>query len=72
MPIRFRRTKSFLNGLIKLNLNKKSVSVSVGIPGLGTTISTKGINYHLGLPGTGLSYTGKVRNKHGRSKLGIS
>lgn len=72
MPVRFRRTKSLLGGLIRLNVNKKSVSASVGIPGLGATLTTKGIHYHFGLPGTGLSYTGKAGRKNGRRKLGAS
>lgn len=60
MPVRFIKTIPFLGNLVKLNLNKRSVSVSVGIPGLGATLNTQGVNYHIGLPGTGLSYVGKA------------
>lgn len=56
MGFRFKRTAKILPG-IKLNINKDSLSVSVGPKGAKTTIGTKGVRQTVGLPGTGLSYT---------------
>lgn len=63
--VRFRRTISIFGGLLKLNINKKSVSLSSGIPGLGATLTKDKLYYHAGLPGTGLSYVGQKKLKIG-------
>ena len=41
---------------LSINLSKKSVSLSAGVPGLRFSIGPKGRRTSLGLPGTGLSY----------------
>src|SRR5438552_3228777 len=53
---RFRRTFKLLPGL-RLNINKKSISASVGVRGAHFTLGTTGTRATVGLPGTGLSYT---------------
>lgn len=56
MSWRFRKSISILPG-IKINLNGKSASISVGKKGMHTTLNTKGrITNSFGIPGTGLSY----------------
>jgi len=53
---RFRRSIKIFPG-IRLNIGKKSASVSVGVRGAHVTMGTKGTRTTLGIPGTGLSYT---------------
>lgn len=56
MPARFRKSVS-LGGGVKLNLNKKSLSVSAGPRGARYTVSSTGRRTtSVGVPGTGLSY----------------
>lgn len=59
MGWRFRRSFKILPGL-RLNIGKKSVSVSAGPRGLTTTVGKTGVHQNVGLPGTGLSYRTKV------------
>lgn len=54
MRIRFRRSIKILPG-IRLNLNRRSSSITVGGHGLHKTISSKGTRTTVGIPGTGLS-----------------
>jgi hypothetical protein len=57
MGFRFRRTIKILPG-VRLNLNKGSVSISVGPRGLKHTVSTNGTTTTtVGIPGSGLSYS---------------
>ena len=57
MGINFRKTISLGKGL-KLNLGKKSASVTIGKKGVHHTISTTGRQTTtVGIPGTGLSYS---------------
>lgn len=72
--VRFKRTVSLFGGLLKLNINKKSISLSSGIPGIGATLSKDKLHYHMGIPGTGLSYVGQKKLKFGGSngQLGTS
>ena len=57
MGLRFRRSIKIAPG-VRLNLNKKSASVTFGPKGLKHTISTTGKSHTtIGVPGTGLSYT---------------
>ena len=56
MGLRFRRYFGLLPG-VRLNLSKKSASVSVGKPGLTVNLSKHGVRQTVSLPGTGLSYT---------------
>lgn len=60
MGLRFRKSIKIAPG-VKLNLNKKSTSISFGGKHGGVTVNSKrGASYRVSAPGTGLSYTGKV------------
>lgn len=57
MGLRFRRSIKIAPG-VRVNLNKKSASVTFGPKGLKHTVSTTGKSHTtVGAPGTGLSYT---------------
>ncbi len=57
MGLNFRKSISLAKGL-KLNVGKKSASLSAGIPGARYSVSTNGTRRAtFGIPGTGLSYT---------------
>jgi len=60
MGFRFRRSIRVAPG-VKLNLGRKSASVSVGTRGLWYTTGTSGQRVTAGIPGTGLSYTTLLR-----------
>jgi hypothetical protein len=53
---RFRRSLRIAPGL-RLNIGKRSTSLSVGARGAHVTIGNKGTRTTVGIPGTGLSYT---------------
>lgn len=70
MSWRYRKSISLFPG-VKLNLNGKSASISVGTRGLHTTLNTKGtVTNSFGIPGTGLSYrtTNKIDLKSSSSR----
>ena len=71
--IRFRRSIKVAPG-VKLNINKKSVSVTGGVRGAHVTRSFGGrSNYSVGAPGTGLWYRGYFggrKRTQGRQSLG--
>jgi len=46
---------------VRLNLNKRSTSLTIGGKGLHYTVGTKGTRASAGIPGTGLSYTRQQR-----------
>ena len=56
MGFRFRQSIKIAPG-IKLNVGKKSASVSVGGKGASLNFSKKGTRGTVGVPGTGLSYS---------------
>lgn len=57
MGVRFRRSIKIAPG-IRLNFNKKSFGLTVGVKGAHVTVNSKGRKTaSVGLPGTGLSYT---------------
>lgn len=57
MGLRFRRSIKIAPG-VRVNLNKRSASVTFGPKGLKHTVSTTGKSHTtVGVPGTGLSYT---------------
>ena len=69
MSFRFRKSVNLGSGA-KLNINKKSISTSLGTRGAHTTFSSNGKRTNtVGIPGSGLSYTkttsGKRNNKKG-------
>jgi tetratricopeptide (TPR) repeat protein len=63
MAVRFHK-QIRLGELVKLNINKKSASLSVGFKGVHFNIGPKGPMIDIGIPGTGLSY----RKQLGKSK----
>ena len=65
MGTRFRRSFKVAPG-VRVNLNKKSASISFGPKGLKHTVSTTGKSHTtVGIPGTGLSYTTSSSGKSG-------
>jgi len=56
MGLRFRKNFA-LNKLVKLNLSKSGVSLSVGQKGFTANIGRNGLRGTIGAPGTGLSYS---------------
>lgn len=57
MGFRFRKSIKIAPG-VKLNLNRKSVGVSIGTRGAHYTVNSKGRKTaSVGIPGTGISYT---------------
>jgi hypothetical protein len=56
MGLRFRSSIRIAKG-VRLNLGKKSASLSLGGNGMTVNLSRKGAKATFGLPGTGLSYT---------------
>lgn len=72
MGTRFRRSFKIAPG-VRVNLNKKSASVSFGPKGLKHTISTTGKSHTtVGIPGTGLSYTTSSGGKSGEQQGAVS
>lgn len=68
MGLRFRKSIKIAPGL-KINLNKDSVSATVGKRGAHYTINSKGKRTaSVGIPGTGLSYTSTSGGSSGKSK----
>ena len=59
---RFRRSFRIAPGL-RLNIGKRSTSVSVGVRGAHVTIGNTGTRTTVGVPGTGLSYTEVTPNR---------
>jgi hypothetical protein len=67
MGFRFRRTAKILPG-VRLNINKSSLSVSVGPRGLKHTMSTNGTRTDtIGIPGSGLSYIERSKDSSRQS-----
>ena len=56
MAFRFRKSIRLVPG-VRLNLGRKSASVSLGIRGFSKTIGTKESRTTVGIPGTGLSWS---------------
>ena len=72
MGTRFRKSKQILPG-VRLNVGKKSASVSIGPKGLKHTISTTGKSHTtVSMPGTGLSYTTSSGGKSGAQQGAVS
>lgn len=67
MGLRFRKSIKIAPGL-KLNLNKKSVSLTAGTKGAHFTVNSKGKKTaSAGIPGTGLSYSQSFGGKNASS-----
>lgn len=66
MSFRFRKSINLGSGT-KLNINKKSISTSIGTRGARTTFSSNGKRTtSVGIPGSGLSYTKTTSGKRGK------
>lgn len=65
--LRFRKSVKLAPG-VKLNVNKKSVSLTTGARGLHHTVGSKGARTTVGIPGTGLSYTSSSSKKRTPTK----
>jgi hypothetical protein len=59
MGFRFRRSLGLIPG-VRLNLGKKSASLSFGTRGFHYTVGTQGKRVTVGIPGTGLFWTQKI------------
>lgn len=71
MGIRFRKTVKLAPG-VKLNLGKKSASISVGEKGAKYTVNTSGRQTAtVGIPGTGLSYSKTMNAKNKSEKSNV-
>ncbi len=58
----WRRSKSLLGGLVRLNLSRRGLGVSVGVPGFRLSFGADGKRRRtLSIPGTGLRKTEEVR-----------
>lgn len=69
MGLRFRKSIKIAPG-VKLNLNKKSTSVTFGGKGLHHTISSTGKKTtSVGVPGTGISYSKTTGGKNNKSSV---
>lgn len=68
MGLRFRKSVKIAPG-VRINLNKRSTSVSFGGRRAGITVNSKrGTSYRISAPGTGISYTGKLSKKSNPNK----
>ena len=67
MGWRFRRSIKLLPG-VKLNIGKKSTSISIGGRGATVNFSKRGTKTTVGVPGTGLSYTNFEKKGKGRPR----
>ncbi|RWH50345.1 MAG: DUF4236 domain-containing protein [Mesorhizobium sp.] len=63
MGWRFRKSVRLMPG-VRLNVGKRSISVSAGLKGFKTTIGSSGRTTTVGIPGTGISHT----SRKGRSR----
>jgi Protein of unknown function (DUF4236) len=62
MGWRFRRSWTVIPG-VRVNLGRKSGSVSFGVRGLHYTVGTSGSRITAGIPGTGLFWTQKLKSR---------
>ncbi|MBA3562436.1 MAG: DUF4236 domain-containing protein [Gammaproteobacteria bacterium] len=67
MALRFRRSVRLAPG-VRLNIGKRSGSLSLGPRGATLNIGPKGLFRNVGLPGTGLSSRSRIGGGSGRSK----
>ena len=72
MGIRFRKSLKLAPG-VKLNLNKKSTSVTLGGKGVHYTVSSTGKHTKsFGIPGSGIYYTETTSKKQNSPALSMS
>ena len=70
MPLRYQRRIRIAPG-VSLNLNKRSISTTIGRRGAHFTIRPKGTRTTVGLPGTGLSFTSYQRARAGTGVVAL-
>lgn len=70
MGWRFRRSITVAPG-IRVNLGKKSSSVSIGPKGAKVTIGKNRANYSVGVPGTGLYYRKDIKSPKSNKKSSV-
>ena len=67
VPVGFRFRKSVRFGPLRVNLGKRGIGTSIGVPGARITNSSSGRKYlTLGIPGTGLSWTKTLNSRRAR------
>ncbi len=66
MPFRFHRSIKLAPGL-RINLNKRSMSISVGSKGAHVTVGHGQVRETIGLPGTGVSFTHTSHQAHAKA-----
>lgn len=66
MGFRFRRSIG-LGKFLRLNVGKRSIGASVGVPGLRMGIGPRGPRLSAGLPGTGMSWNTSLAGSGGQS-----
>lgn len=69
MAFRFRRRVTIFPG-VRINVSKRSVSLSAGIRGASITAGKQGVHGNVGAPGTGLSYRSRLDKKGQRQRAG--
>ena len=60
MNMKFRQIVS-LGHFMKVNIGKRSGSLSVGIPGMHLNFGSRGVRSTVGIPDTGLSFETKTK-----------
>lgn len=69
MGLRFKKSVKIAPG-VKLNLNKKSASVTLGTKGAHYTVNTKGKKTKsVGIPGSGISYVSSTNDSQSNSSV---
>lgn len=67
ISVGFRFRKSVRFGPLRVNLGKRGIGTSIGVPGARITNSSTGQKYlTLGIPGTGLSWTKTLNSRRDR------
>lgn len=59
MGYRYRNSLRLGKG-VRLNIGKKSASLTLGVPGMSVNIGKRGVRATTGIPGTGISYSHKL------------
>jgi hypothetical protein len=70
MPLRYQRRIRIARG-VSLNLNKRSITTTIGHRAAHFTVGPKGTRTTVGIPGTGLSYTSYRRTLGGSGVVAL-
>ena len=63
MALRFRKTKSLMGGLVRVNIGKTGPTLGLGPRGTSLGIGKQGVHANVGIPGTGMSVRQKLNGK---------